>query len=101
MRRRVSFAQRLFDLVLDAAGDAVTLVETGKVTRFPIVLVGSEYWGGLLTWLREKVQAEGKIRASELDLITVADDPAEVVEIITKAHAQDSVSTPRPDVNGT
>jgi uncharacterized protein (TIGR00730 family) len=71
---------------LDELFEAVTLVETGKITRFPIVLVGSQYWGGLLAWLKEKVLAEGKISARDLDLLTVVDDPAEVVRIITEAH---------------
>ncbi len=80
---------------LDEMFEAVTLVETGKITRFPIVLVGSAYWSGLLGWMRETVQAAGKIRAGELDLITVVDTAEEVVEIITKAHAHEG-SRPRP-----
>jgi uncharacterized protein (TIGR00730 family) len=73
---------------LDELFEAVTLVATGKITRFPIVLVGSTYWAGLLAWLKEKVVAEGKVHAEELDLITVADDAAEVVRIIKKAHSE-------------
>ena len=73
---------------LDELFEAVTLVATGKITRFPIVLVGASYWAGLLGWLREKVQEEGKIHARELDLFTVVDDPAEVVRIIKKAHVE-------------
>jgi hypothetical protein len=72
---------------LDELFESITLVATGKITKFPVVLVGSSYWSGLLTWLREKVQAEGNIHAHELDLITVADDPEQVVKIIKKAHA--------------
>jgi len=48
----------------------------------------TEYWGDLVTWLREKVQAEGKVHPEELDLFTVVDTPEEVVKIITKAHAE-------------
>jgi len=73
---------------MDELFEAVTLVATGKITRFPIVLVGTEYWAGLVTWLREKVQAEGKVHPEELDLFTVVDTPEEVVKIITKAHAE-------------
>jgi len=73
---------------MDELFEAVTLVATGKITRFPIVLVGTEYWGDLVTWLREKVQAEGKVHPEELDLFTVVDTPEEVVKIITKAHAE-------------
>ena len=60
---------------MDELFEALTLVATGKITRFPIVLVGSEYWGGLVTWLREKVLAEGKVHAEELDLFTIVDEP--------------------------
>ncbi len=73
---------------LDELFEAITLVQTGKITRFPIVLVGSDYWSGLLTWIRDKVLAEGKISLGDEDLVTLADDPAEVVEVIKKAHAQ-------------
>ena len=72
---------------LDELFEAVTLVTTGKITRFPIVLVGSEYWSGLLAWIKETLLVEGKIHAEELDLIQVADTADEVVRIITKAHA--------------
>ena len=73
---------------MDELFEAVTLVETGKITRFPIVLVGSGYWGGLIAWLREKVLAEGKISASDLGLLTVVDSAEEVVRAITQAHAE-------------
>ena len=84
---------------LDELFEALTLVATGKITRFPIVLVGSSYWSGMLSWLKETVQEDGKIWADELDLITVTDDPAEVVRIIKKAHV-DSGFDDTPDVTG-
>jgi uncharacterized protein (TIGR00730 family) len=71
---------------LDELFEAVTLVQTGKITRFPIVLVGSDYWKGLLNWLTETVLPTGKISQHDPDLIQVCDDPAEVVQIITAAH---------------
>src|SRR5262249_38190746 len=71
---------------LDELFEAVTLVQTGKITKFPIVLVGSAYWSGLLTWLREVVSEESKISPADLDLLSVADDPDEVVRIIVTAH---------------
>jgi uncharacterized protein (TIGR00730 family) len=71
---------------LDELFEAVTLVQTGKITRFPIVLVGSSYWSGLLSWLREVAAGEGKISPGDLDLLSVADDPDEVVRIIRTAH---------------
>ncbi|HTU73522.1 MAG TPA: TIGR00730 family Rossman fold protein [Trebonia sp.] len=81
---------------LDELFEAVTLVATGKITRFPIVLVGSSYWSGLIGWLKEKVLAEGNIHAPELDLVRVVDDPDEVVAIIRKAHAESGIA-PLPD----
>ena len=70
---------------LDELFEAVTLVQTGKVTHFPIVLMGSAYWAPLLDWLRESVLAAGAISAAELDLIQVTDDVAEAVRIIREA----------------
>ena len=75
---------------LDELFEAVTLVQTGKITKFPIVLVGSSYWSGLLTWLREVPAGEGKISPADLDLLSVADDPDEVVRIIVSAHGGES-----------
>jgi hypothetical protein len=72
---------------LDELFESIVLVQTGKITRFPIVLVGSEYWQGLLSWIKGTVLPAGKISAPDLDLIQVADDPAEVVRIITEAHS--------------
>jgi uncharacterized protein (TIGR00730 family) len=75
---------------LDELFEAVTLVQTGKITRFPIVLVGSEYWKGLHTWITDTVLASGKVSPADPDLIQVCDDPADVVRIITKAHSLDA-----------
>ena len=75
---------------LDELFEAITLVQTGKITRFPIVLVGSEYWQGLLSWITGTVLPSGKISAIDPDLIRVAEDPAEVVRIITEAHSMNA-----------
>jgi uncharacterized protein (TIGR00730 family) len=72
---------------MDELFEAVTLVATGKITKFPIVLVGSAYWSGLLDWLKTTMLAEGKIGQDELSLLHIADDPAEIVKIIKAAHA--------------
>lgn len=71
---------------LDELFEALTLVATGKITKFPVVLVGHDYWSGLLAWLNDTVMAQGKIGPAEFSLITVADDPEEVVTIIREAH---------------
>jgi hypothetical protein len=71
---------------MDELFEALTLVATGKITKFPIVLVGTEYWSGLLDWMKTTMLAEGKIGAAELALLHVADDPDEIVKIVTEAH---------------
>jgi uncharacterized protein (TIGR00730 family) len=73
---------------LDELFEAITLVQTGKITKFPIVLVGSAYWNGLRTWITDTILAEGKISAGDPDLLRVVDDPNEVVQIICDAHSQ-------------
>jgi uncharacterized protein (TIGR00730 family) len=79
---------------LDELFEALTLVQTGKITRFPIVLVGSGYWSGLVSWIHDTVLAGGKVSAGDEELLTVVDDPAEVVGIIQQAHArQNGVDT--------
>src|SRR6476661_1994210 len=67
---------------LDETFEALTLVQTRKVTRFPVVLFGTQYWGGLVEWLRSSVLPGGKIAAVDLDLIHVTDDVDEAVALI-------------------
>ncbi len=75
---------------LDELFEAVTLVQAGKITRFPIVLVGSQYWKGLNAWINDTMLAEGKISERDPELLIMVDDPAEVVRIITEAHSTDT-----------
>lgn len=70
---------------LDELFEAVTLVQTQKVTSFPIVLVGTGYWGGLLGWLRDTAAAAGTVSEKDLDLLSVTDDPHEAVARIVEA----------------
>ena len=72
---------------MDELFEALTLVATGKVTKFPIVLVGRSYWSGLLGWLQDTMLAETNIGHAEFGLISVVDEPGEVVDIIREAHA--------------
>ena len=67
---------------LDELFEAVTLVQTQKVTRFPIVLLGSDYWGGLLDWLRGTAAAEGTVGERDLALLTLTDDVDEAVRTV-------------------
>ena len=81
---------------LDELFEAITLVQTGKITKFPIVLVGARYWSGLLSWINDTLLAAGMVGAADPGLLHVADDPAEVIEIITDAHRQPDFPTRHP-----
>ena len=70
----------------DELFEALTLVQTKKVTSFPIVLLGEAYWGGLMAWLRDTVRDEGKVSEADLGLITLTDDVDEAVAIMVEAH---------------
>ena len=67
---------------LDELFEAVTLVQTTKVTSFPIVLMGSDYWSGLLDWLRKTAVGAGNVSERDVDLMTLTDDVEEAVEIV-------------------
>ena len=74
---------------MDELFEALTLIQTGKITEFPVVLVGSNYWSGLVDWFRERMLAEGNISPDDLDLFKVTDDPLEVRDLLMSAsHRQ-------------
>jgi uncharacterized protein (TIGR00730 family) len=70
---------------LDELFEAITLVQTRKVTRFPVILMGSAYWSGLLDWIKRTLLDDAKISPADLDLIQVTDDVDEAVQIIADA----------------
>ncbi len=70
---------------LDEMFEALTLIQTGKIYHFPVVLFGRAYWSGLLEWMRGPMLAEGKIARADLDLILLTDDVAEVVRLVIDA----------------
>ncbi|CCG01901.1 TIGR00730 family Rossman fold protein [Blastococcus saxobsidens] len=72
---------------LDELFEALTLVQTRKVTRFPVILLGTAYWSGLVDWIRDTMLAGGTISPGDLDLFTVTDDVAEAVALIRAADA--------------
>jgi uncharacterized protein (TIGR00730 family) len=67
---------------LDELFESLTLVQTGKILHFPVVLFGSDYWTGLVGWLRDRVLAEGKISDGDLDLFRVCDDPTDALAFV-------------------
>jgi uncharacterized protein (TIGR00730 family) len=72
---------------LDELFEAITLVQTKKVTRFPVILMGSAYWAGLLDWVKQTLLGDGKVSESDLELIQITDDVDEAVRIIVDADA--------------
>ena len=76
---------------LDELFESLTLIQTGKVRHFPVVLVGRDYWSGLLDWMRHTMLERGTIAATDLDLFHVTDDADEVVELIRTHHAEGDV----------
>ncbi|HEY4227503.1 MAG TPA: TIGR00730 family Rossman fold protein [Candidatus Limnocylindrales bacterium] len=68
---------------LDELFEALTLIQTGKIRHFPVVLMGHAYWDGLIDWMRTVQLPAGAIGQDDIDLLRVTDDPAEVIEIIT------------------
>jgi uncharacterized protein (TIGR00730 family) len=71
---------------LDEMFEALTLVQTQKVTRFPVILFGTQYWGGLINWIRDSVLPKGKINEADLGLIRLTDDVEEAVATIVEAE---------------
>jgi uncharacterized protein (TIGR00730 family) len=72
---------------MDELFEALTLVQTRKVTSFPVILFGSEYWRGLVDWLKDTMLAGGKVSSADLDLIRISDDTDEVVQIVRDSQA--------------
>jgi len=74
---------------MDELWEALTLIQTGKIHHFPVVLVGTSYWKGLVDWVSDRMLAEGNIAAEDLELWTLTDDPAEVRDLLqSAAHRQ-------------
>ena len=71
---------------LDELFESLTLIQTGKVQHFPVVLFDAGYWGPLLEWIRRRLLADSMISAEDLDLVTVTDDPSEAVATIVECY---------------
>jgi hypothetical protein len=73
---------------LDELSESITLIQTKRMDKFPVILYGSKYWNGLLDWFKNTVLPENCIDAKDLDIIQTADTPQEVVSIIKKFYAK-------------
>jgi len=69
---------------MDELFEALTLIQTKRIRSFPVVLMGSDYWGGLLTWMRKTMLKEKKISPEDMDLVQVIDDPKKALRHIQK-----------------
>ncbi len=100
--RKVCFAKYALGYVvlpggfgtLDEFFEALTLIQTKKMSNFPIVLMGSEYWDGLLKWVKSAMVSHGTIAESDLELFTVTDDPVEAAVLIQRALEEGSQIRP-------
>jgi uncharacterized protein (TIGR00730 family) len=70
---------------LDECFEALTLIQTGKIYQFPVIMFGRHYWAGLIRWLQSRVAGEQKISANDLDLILLTDDPQEAAQAVIAA----------------
>lgn len=76
---------------MDEMFEALTLVQTEKIVRIPIILMGKDYWGGLIDWIEDQLMEQGCITQSDRDLITLADSPEDAMDII-RAHTALSIN---------
>lgn len=70
---------------MDELFESLTLIQTGKIKNFPVILFGSDYWTGLVEWLQNTMLAEGKIAAADLDLLLITDSPMEVRDVVVQS----------------
>jgi uncharacterized protein (TIGR00730 family) len=83
---------------VDELFEALTLIQTGKVFHFPVVLYGTDYWGELIGWIKGELLAKGMISPDDLDLLFVTDDLDEVVERVRQGYERRSSETPAAPV---
>jgi uncharacterized protein (TIGR00730 family) len=79
---------------LDELFEALTLIQTGKVLNFPVVLFGQEHWRGLVGWIRERLLAQAMIDSDDANLLYVTDDPQEAVEIVLRCYRERCAEVP-------
>jgi hypothetical protein len=79
---------------MDELFEALTLIQTKKIRSFPVILVGRQYWAGMIEWMRTSVQGMGNIDAEDLDLFHVVEEPEEVCEIISRRYKDRTAAFP-------
>ena len=79
---------------LDELYEALTLIQTGKVRNFPVVLVDTDYWAEMLEWVRTEMLADGLVSPDDVDLLYTTDDPAEAVRIVVECYEEHCAFAP-------
>jgi uncharacterized protein (TIGR00730 family) len=74
---------------LDEVFEALTLIQTGKVDGFPVVLYGLDHWAGLIEWMRQRVLSEGMLEPGDLDRVAISDDPEEICDLVTQPKPEE------------
>ena len=69
---------------LDELMESITLIQTKRAKPFPVILVGTDYWSGLMNWIKKRLLADGMISPEDLDIIDMVDEPEDVLKIIKK-----------------
>jgi uncharacterized protein (TIGR00730 family) len=87
---------------LDELFEVITLTQTRRIKPFPIILVGTSFWQGLLDWIRDRLLADRRISEKDLDIFQVLDDPEQIVEIVQNAvgHRPGPFSPTQPEQQG-
>jgi uncharacterized protein (TIGR00730 family) len=79
---------------LDELFESLTLIQTGKVLSFPVVLLGTDFWGELLDWSRKELLAKGLVSPDDVELLHVTDDPAEAVRLVVECYDRRCAESP-------
>ena len=74
---------------MDELFEALTLIQTKKVSNFPVILYGSTYWSGLVSWITETMLSEGKVSPEDLNLLHISDSPEEICKLVCEAYKED------------
>ena len=83
---------------LDELYESLTLIQTGKISHFPVILFDTDYWGEMLAWIRGELLADGMISPADVDLLHATDDPAEAVETVLTCYEQRCAEVPAAPV---
>ena len=81
---------------LDECFESLTLIQTSRIERFPVIMVGREYWSGLCDWMRKAMEKPGRISRGDLDLFSCVETPEEVIELIARWRTKHTAATPKP-----